>query len=194
MKNNTVIIRSAVPADAEDILHIYRYYVENTAITFEYDVPSVADFQERIVHTLEQYPYLVAVEHGTIVGYAYAGPLIPRSACDWSVETSIYLARDGKGRGLGRRLYEALEKVLGQMGIVNLYACIACPEVEDEYLTNQSTQFHAHLGYAKAGEFHRCGYKFGRWYNVVWMEKHLGPHLEGQPPVVSYPQLSNKSI
>ena len=90
---------------------------------------------------------------------------------------SIYLARDAKGRGYGRKLYEAMEAALKDMGIMNMYACIADPITEDEYLTKNSEQFHQHLGFVKAGEFHKCGYKFGRWYNMIWMEKFIGKHI-----------------
>ena len=62
------------------------------------------------------------------------------------------------------------------MGILNVYACIADPVEDDEYLTRNSEQFHRHLGFVKVGDFHLCGYKFGRWYNVIWMEKMIGKH------------------
>ena len=78
--------------------------------------------------------------------------------------------------GIGRKLYETLEEQLAQQGIKNLYACIGSPIEEDEYLTNNSEQFHAHLGFVKVGEFHKCGFKFGRWYNMIWMEKIIGEH------------------
>lgn len=88
--------------------------------------------------------------------------------------------------GLGRQLYKALEQRLAQMGVLNLYACIGWPEAEDEYLTRNSAQFHEHLGFTLAGTFRRCGYKFGRWYDMVWMEKILGEHRPDQPPVQPY--------
>ena len=98
---NDIIIRSAVIDDAEAILEIYAYYVENTAITFEYDVPSLEEMQGRIKKTLERYPYLVILHNGKIQGYAYAGPFKERAAYDWSVETTIYLAHDAVKCGLG---------------------------------------------------------------------------------------------
>ena len=81
-----------------------------------------------------------------------------------------------RGRGIGRRLYGALEEALKDMGVLNLNACIAYPEKEDEYLTASSAEFHARLGYRLVGEFRLCGYKFGRWYNMIWMEKLIGEH------------------
>lgn len=75
-------------------------------------------------------------------------------------------------------LYEELEQELAKMGILNLYACIGYPEAEDEYLTKNSAQFHEHMGYTKVGEFHKCGYKFQRWYDMIWMEKMIGTHSQ----------------
>lgn len=173
-------IRTAVLDDTEKILDIYRYYVLNTAITFEYTVPTVEEFKERIAKTLTKYPYLVAVQDDIILGYAYAGEFVGRAAYGWSAELTIYLAQNARKCGLGRRLYEKLEQILKEMGVLNLYACIGYPEIDDEYLTKNSAEFHKHLGFEKVGEFHKCGYKFNRWYNMIWMEKIIGTHEKEQ--------------
>ena len=183
-------VRDATEKDAERILEIYDYYVRNTAITFEYDTPSLEEFRERMRKIMRKYPYLVILQDGEIKGYAYAREFVGRAAYDWSCEMTIYLDHRAKKCGLGRILYETLEKALQDMGVLNLYACIGYPEQEDEYLTANSADFHAHLGYTKVGEFHRCGYKFGRWYHMIWMEKMIAEHREVQPPVKSYPELS----
>ena len=172
------VIRHAVPEDAARLLEIYAPYVEETAITFEYDVPTTEEFRERIEHIRARYPYLVIERGGVIQGYAYAGVFKDRAAYDRSCEMTIYLARDAVGGGLGRKLYEALEEVLRAKGMLNLYACIGVPEQDDEYLDHNSEQFHEHMGYRKVGTFHQCGYKFGRWYNMIWMEKMIGEHTE----------------
>ena len=183
MKTNTSItIRMANPADAQALLNIYAPYVINTAITFEYDVPSVEEFASRIAHTLEKYPYLIAEEGGNILGYAYASPFHDRPAYDWAVETSIYVDQNIKHRGIGRKLHDALESTLREQGILNMNACIAYPPEEDEHLDKNSVEFHAHMGYRLVGEFYKCGYKFNRWYNMVWMEKLIGEHLSDQKP------------
>lgn len=171
-----MIIRKATTDDAESLLKIYSYYVENTAITFEIEVPSKEEFEGRIANTLKKYPYIVLEDEGAIRGYAYAGAFKGRAAYDHCCEVTIYLDGESKGKGYGRALYEALEKALKDMGIKNLYACIGDPQVEDEYLTKNSEHFHHHMGYTKVGEFHKCGYKFGRWYNMIWMEKMIGEH------------------
>ena len=171
-----MLIRSAVKDDSQRLLEIYAYYVEYTAITFEYDVPALCEFQRRVETTLVNYPYLVLEDDDMIQGYAYAGPFVGRKAYEHSCEVTIYLDHVTKGRGYGRALYEKLEARLKDMGILNLYACIGDPSSEDEYLTKNSERFHQHMGFVKAGEFHKCGYKFGRWYNMIWMEKIIGDH------------------
>lgn len=183
MEVNDVVIRSATEEDARALLDIYAPYVSETAITFEYEVPSLKEFTDRIERTLFKYPYLVAEYQGEPVGFAYAGPFKGRAAYDWSVETSIYVASGHKKGGIGRRLYETLECMLKEQGILNMNACIAYTEEEDEYLTNGSVRFHEAMGYELVGHFHQCGYKFGRWYDMVWMEKMIGEHRKEQPPV-----------
>ena len=169
-------IRDAETADAERLLEIYDYYVRNTAISFEYDTPSLEEFTGRMKNIKARYPYLVIEMDGRIEGYAYAGVFKARAAYDRSCETTVYIDHDKRNSGMGRMLYEALEERLRALGILNMYACIGYPEKEDEYLTKNSAGFHEHLGFIKVGEFHKCGNKFGRWYNMIWMEKIIGEH------------------
>lgn len=171
-----MLIRSATTDDAARLLEIYAFYVENTAVTFEYDVPSLEEFTARIAATLETYPYIVLEEDGEVRGYAYAGQLRKRPAYARSCEVTIYLDCECRKLGYGRALYEELKQRLQAMGFCNMYACVTSPIEEDEYLTHNSERFHEHVGFEKVGTFHRCGYKFGRWYNVVWMEKIIGEH------------------
>ena len=149
---------------------------------------------KRIENTLKRYPYLLAESAGEILGYAYAGPFVGRAAYDWAAETTIYLKTDKKKMGIGRALYEALEKVSRAQNILNLNACIGYPEADDEYLTGNSVQFHGHMGYRMVGEFHKCGYKFGRWYNMVWMEKILREHPAHPDPVIPFPELTKEQL
>ena len=189
MDTNEIKIRPATEADAAEILNIYAPYITDTAITFEYDVPTLEEFTGRIRHTLEKYPYLVAVRDSEIIGYAYAGAFYGRAAYDWSAETTIYVKKGCSHSGVGKLLYQALETALKAQNIINLYACIGYPEVEDEYLTKNSKQFHEHLGYRLIGEFRKCGYKFGRWYHMIWMEKTLCPHTIPPMPFIPFPEL-----
>lgn len=189
MNQDDIIIRAASPEDGAALLAIYAPYVQHTAITFEYAVPSLEEFTGRIAATLTKYPYLVAEHQGRLAGYAYTGPFSGRAAYDWSAETSLYIRRDYRRQGIGRKLYEALEAVSKAQHIVNLNACITCPDTDDEYVTRNSVQFHAHMGYAMVGVFHSCGYKFSRWYHVAWMEKFLSDHPAVPEPVVPFPVL-----
>ena len=169
-------IRKARLQDAEALLAIYAPDVEQTAISFEYAVPTVNEFRRRMANVAESYPWLVAVDDGSIAGYAYASAFKERAAYQWAVETSIYVDRNERGKGIGRRLHEALEETLKQQGILNMNACVAYTEHEDEYLTLDSVRFHERLGYTQVAHFHKCGRKFDRWYDMIWMEKLIGVH------------------
>ena len=176
-------IRTAKLQDTRRLLEIYDYYVTNTAVSLEYETPSLEEFTARTERTLKQYPYLVLVRNGRIEGYAYAGPFKGRASYAWSSEISIYLDHSAVKCGLGRMLSEALEAELKKMGVLNIYGCIAYPEKEDEYLTTNSADYHKHLGFETVGVFHRCACKFGRWYNMIWMEKIIGEHVDHPAPV-----------
>lgn len=186
---NHVKIRAARVEDAGEILEIYAPYVRKTAITFEYDVPDLEEFTGRIQKTLQRYPYLVAETDGEILGYAYTSPFSERAAFAWAAEVSIYLKENMRNRGLGKALYHAIEEISKAQNITNLNVRIGYPEIEDEYLTKNSVQFHTHMGYSKVGEFHNCGYKFGRWYHLVCMEKMIRPHDSDPATFVPFPEL-----
>ncbi len=182
MSEQKLQIRIAEAADAAHLLAIYAPYVEHTAISFEYETPSEEEFRNRIEKTLRSYPYLVGEAKGTIVGYAYASAFKERKAYQWAVETSIYLKEGEHAKGYGRQLYEALEAYLKMQNVLNLNACIVYPHPE-------SVAFHERLGYRLIGHFTKCGYKFGKWYDMIWMEKMLGEHLENHPDFIGFPDL-----
>ena len=159
--NSSILIRQACGDDTGALARIYAYYVNQTAITFEYTAPDAVEMERRRQEISQHYPYLVTELDGQVVGYAYAHAFYGREAYAWSVESS----------------YEALEEALKSMGILNINACIAIPcDEDDPYVTYDSLNFHKHLGYILAGHLHHSGYKFDRWYDIVWMEKMLGPH------------------
>ena len=189
-----VQLRVAAPEDAAALVDIYAPYVRETAITFEYDVPSVAEFAARIAHTLESFPYLVAENDGEIVGYAYAGAFHPRAAYQWCAEMSVYVKRDVRRMGVGRKLYDAMEAILKLQRLTNVEACIAVPSAPDAHLTMDSVRFHEKMGYRMVGAFHQCGYKFDTWYDMVWMEKHIGAHVRNQPPILRFDQVREGAL
>lgn len=176
-------IRQATENDAQELLDIYAPYITDTTITFEDVIPSVADFKQRIRDISETFPYLVAVDDDDkILGYAYAHLYGPRAAYAWTVEASIYVDRNQRAHGLGTELYQHLEGILKQQGVVNLMACIT------EENAN-SIRFHEKFGYKQVGTFEKVGYKFNRWLDVTWLQKTLNEKTDKMSPVTPYNQL-----
>ncbi|MBQ4051345.1 MAG: N-acetyltransferase [Oscillospiraceae bacterium] len=184
-------IRFAVKEDAAAIREIYAPYVTDTAVTFEYDVPDEAEFVCRIENTLKEYPYLVGVENGRVIGYAYAGSFHSRAAYKHSAEVSIYLERSQHGKGIGSLLYRELEKILIRQNVFLLCACITVTEREnDAHLTDASVRFHRKNGYALVGKHELCGYKFDKWYSIVWMEKLIAERVSDPEPFLPFSRLN----
>lgn len=169
--------------DSEELLKIYAPYVKDTAISFEYEIPSLIDFQNRIENISTDLPYIKVVENGEILGYAYASKFKSRKAYDWSVEVTIYVKNGYKRMGIGKMLYDALEKSLKEIGILNMNACIAISKEDDEHLNKDSYYFHKKMGFNLIGTFHNSGYKFNKWYDIIWMEKIIGQHQINQKKV-----------
>ena len=182
MENSSIDLRPVREEDAGQIAAIYRPYVEKTAITFEYDAPGPSEFIRRIRSVTQKYPWICAVDTADqILGYMYSGAFHARPAYDWSVETSIYLSEGARGRHIGTLLETAYCRLLSKAGFTNVNACITVsPREKDEYVTDASPKFHAHQGYTLCGHFHNCGYKFGQWYDMIWMEKIIARH-ESRP-------------
>ena len=153
--------------DAEEVLAIYAYYVNNTAITFETEVPSLANFKDRIETTLQTYPWLVALQDGKIVAYAFAKMHRPTGAYLWSPEVTIYVANDFQGKGIGKSLYEALFALLKLQGFYSVFAGIVLPNPK-------SIALHQTLGFEEIGVFKNIGFKLGKWHSSQWMQKSLG--------------------
>ena len=170
-------IRPATVADLPRILEIYAPYVEHTAISFEYTVPTLAKFTDRFLGITAQFPWLVWEENGTVLGYAYGSLPFERAAYQWSAEASIYLCAEARGRGIGKSLYAALEEILKKQGYRKVYAIITTAN-------EASVAFHQAVGYRHTATFPDCGYKFGQWYGTVWLEKDLNTWpTPPQPPI-----------
>lgn len=201
MSSPAITIRLATPADAEALLAIYAPYVESTAITFEYEPPTLEEFHARLCRTLERLPYLVAETPQAggapqIAGYVYASPFKERPAYDWAVETSIYVDAARRRGGVGRTLHNALEACLAAQGILNMEACIAMPpdDKDEPHLTCDSARFHKRMGYRLVGRFMQCGLKYGRWYDMIWMEKLIGEHRPDAAPIRLFPDLTPEEL
>ena len=196
MKTTTnVTLRVARPSDAPALIDIYAPYVLTTAITYEYDVPTVEVFAARIENTLKKYPYLVAERDGVPIGYAYLGAFNERAAGAWAAEISIYLSQSTRRLGVGRLLYEALARIAAAQGIVHLNAKIAySPDPDDAHLTRDSIAFHTRMGYRWVGECRHCGFKFGKWYSLVYMEKLLDDTATPPAPFCPFPALPGQVL
>lgn len=169
-------IRFATEQDIPAILAIYGPYVENTAISFEYSVPTMEEFTQRFRKYTLKFPWLVWEEDGTILGYAYGSAPFERAAYGWCAEASIYLTPQAHRRGIGSKLYKTLEQLLTLQGYRKLYALVTTANPP-------SVQFHLSMGYRHLVEFKNCGYKFGSWHGVTWLEKDLSPvDLTMSPP------------
>ena len=159
-------VRLANIQDVPRILEIYAPYVENTAISFEYAVPTLEEFTDRFLKITAQFPWLVWEENGVVLGYAYGSLPFERAAYQWNASASIYLCPEAWGKGIGKELYAALEQLLQRQGYRKVYAVITTAN-------EASVAFHRAVGYRHTASMPNCGYKFGKWYGTVWMEKDL---------------------
>lgn len=160
------MIRFAKETDLPQILDIYGPYILNTATSFEYTVPTLEEFTQRFREITAQFPWLVWEEAGKISGYAYASLPFGRAAYRWCAASSIYLSPDAQGKGIGQKLYGALDRLLTQQGYRKTYAIITSDNPG-------SLCFHEKQGFRFVARFPECGVKFSKLYDVVWMEKFL---------------------
>lgn len=180
MKN--VKIRVAEKKDAAAILNIYAPYIKDTAITFEYEVPSAEEFAGRIEAVTRTFPWLICEIDGQTAGYAYASLFRPRAAFQWDAEMSVYLSPDFHRMGIASALYACMENVLHEQGYLNLYALITHPNPVSE-------GFHADRGYRSLGIYQRTGYKFGKWHDLIVMEKQLAPLPSSPQPCRTFHEI-----
>lgn len=180
-------IRIAEPGDAESILKIYGPYIEHTVITFEYEMPSLHEFADRIREIASFYPYLVYEAEGKICGYAYAHRQMERAAYQWNAELSVYVDKEAKGKGIGKALYGTLLEILKRQNMRNVYAGVTYPNERSESL-------HRHFGFELLGVYHHTGYKFGKWHDVMWFEKSLNDRQRKPQPVRSVQDLGMDAI
>ena len=170
-------IRFAEISDAPKLLEIYSQYIE-TAITFEYVLPTKSEFEKRIENIIETYPYLVLEEDGKIIGYAYAHKYMEREAYQWNAELSIYLDKSHLSKGLGKKMICILIEILKAQGVRTVYSLITSPNIKSEKL-------HLSLGFKTVGMYHKTGFKNGGWYDVAIFEKKIGKNDNNPTPVIS---------
>ena len=180
-------IRTVQLSDAEAILKVYAPFITDTCISFEYVVPSVEEFAQRIASISAEYPYIVLEEDGEIVGYAYSHRYLERVAYSWDVEVTIYLAPKVQGKGLGVILYDTLEKLMALQNIKNLYSCITGDNVH-------SIEMHRSMGYELIGTFPKAGFKHDSWLDVVWMAKAIGEKENAPLPFVPFAEVEASKI
>ncbi len=181
------MIRLAALQDVPAILEIYRPYVENTTVSFEYRTPTPEEFTKRFLTYTAQFPWLVWEDGGRILGYAYACAPFERAAYQWCAEASIYLHPDAHRKGIGTKLYAALEWILEKQGYLTLYSLITSEN-------KGSLAFHLARGYTHRAEFPRQGYKMGKALGVIWLEKSLNFVEYPQNPPASFQTLVKNDI
>jgi L-amino acid N-acyltransferase YncA len=157
------VIRLATPDDAFGVQAIYAPIVRETAISFELEPPTVAEMQQRIVQTLEHWPWLVCERRGDILGYVYASQHRTRPAYQWSVDVSVYVHPNARRSGVGQALYRSLFALLALQGFYQAYAGITLPNPA-------SVGLHESLGFQPVGVYRAVGYKLGAWHDVGWWQ------------------------
>ena len=159
-------IRTATAADIPSMIAIYEHFVKHTAVSFEYEVPTHAEFLRRFEEHIIMYPWLVWEENGEVLGYAYAGRAFERAAYSWNAEISCYLAEPVRGCGVGRAMYAEIERILTKQGCRKVFAVVTSAN-------EASVRFHEALGYRQVAIYRDVGFKLGAWYDVIWLEKQL---------------------
>ena len=177
-------IRTATASDLDRITEIYAHAVTDGTASYELEPPSRAEMGQRFdVLVAGAYPYLAAVEDGTLLGYAYAGPFRPRRAYRFMVEDSIYLAPEAQGKGIGGLLLGRLIVATAELGFRQMAAVIG-----DGERNHASVKLHERAGFRHAGRLEGSGYKHGRWLDTVFMQLTLNGGTALPPDPDSLPQ------
>ena len=181
------MIRQAKPTDTTEILDIYSPYIRDTSITFETEIPSVADLGKRIQSCLENWPWLVFERNGRIAGYAYASRYRERAAYQWSIECSVYIHNDHHRSGIAKALYISLFSILKAQGFTKVYAVINLPN-------DPSVALHENMGFKYLATYENVGYKLGKWKNVGWWQLQLNDYSDEPPTPIKFSALDNETI
>lgn len=171
-------IQVATPNEIPEVLQIYAPYILHTTITFEYEVPNHQAFAQRYHAIANQFPFLVCKINDKVAGYAYAAKAFSRAAYQWDADLSVYVAEDYWHRGIASALYRCLEQLLCLQGYCLLYALVT---KENE----NSLAFHKHMGFVQTATLPKTGFKFGRWHDLVWLQKQI--NCQSAEPTVPIP-------
>lgn len=161
-------VRDARGDDAEACAAVYAPYVQDTAVSFETEPPTAAEMAARIATAQERHAFLVLEDGGRVVGYAYGGTFRSRPAYAGTVEVSVYLEAGRRRTGGGRLLYAALLDRLAGLGFHTAVAGMTLPN-------EGSVGLHRAMGFTPVGTFREVGSKLGRWHDVGWVQRPLGP-------------------
>ena len=182
-----VRIRLATPKDGAALLNIYKWYIENTAITFETEIPSAEVFGQRIENTLVRFPWLVCEIDGVVAGYAYASKHRERAAYQWSADLSIYVDEKYHRRHIAKALYQVLEETLRLLGYYTAFAGVTNPNPKSE-------AFHTAYGFDTVGVFENVGYKLGQWWGVKWFKYALTDYQKEPTTPKAFPEVKDAEI
>ncbi|ONI42035.1 hypothetical protein AN639_02695 [Candidatus Epulonipiscium fishelsonii] len=176
-------IRFIEKRDIEQVLNIYKYYIINTSFSFEYAVPTIEEFTARVNNISSKYTYLVAVEGGEganekVVGFAYLTEFAVREAFKWSATCSVYIEKDCRGKGIGKRLYEELCSFAKQQNLYHIYALITYPNDESE-------KFHQKMGFVKIATLPNIGFKLEEWHGLMYYKYEVQPIEETPKPFLT---------
>lgn len=175
-------IRLARPEDAASILEIYAPFILNTSVTFETAIPTIENFEHRIILYQQDWPWLVCEIDETIAGYAYATKHRERAAYQWCAESSVYVREDFRNMGIAKRLYHALFSILKYQGCINVYAGITLPNTK-------SISFHEKQGFSKIADYKNIGYKSGAWHTVGWWQLQLNDYTNSPVAPLKFPDM-----
>ena len=184
---STVHFRRVTEEDVVPILAIYAPYVTDSAITFEYDVPSEEEFRQRIRTISAEYPYFVCESDGQIIGYAYAHRHMERAAYQWNAEISIYIRQGFTGKGLGKTMCQTLIDLLRLQGIRNVFSCVTIPN-------ERSAHLHHSMEFSTEGIFQNAGYKCGKWQTIAWFRKNIAPYTNEPAPFLPISRIDRQLI
>jgi L-amino acid N-acyltransferase YncA len=180
-------IRLATIHDAPAIREIYSPNILKAAISFETEVPSIEEIENRVETILQKYPWIVCEVDGKIAGYVYASKHRDREAYQWSCECSIYMHNDFKGKGIGKELYQLLFEILKLQGFGNVYAGITLPN-------NGSVSIHESCGFKHLATYENIGYKFGNWHSVGWWKLQINDYDLQPPPPLKLSELNSEML